>query len=243
MNICFITSIFSKDGKKMPDVPNKFKTNPKYDYYCFTNLEPDKFNTSWKVIKINTKDFKTTTAQSRYPKFMAWSFLKDFIEKDYDVIFYCDGYCSPRIDVNWDAISFMIKNSELGFLQSRHFSDNCPYNELSRVFEAKRDTRENIDKTIEYFKKNKLPKECGLYENQVFGYSPKNNKCIKLLKTFWEFYSKEELTIRDQPLWSYILYSLKLKPHIFEDACKVDFPMKTLFPHTGHYGFNNHTIC
>ena len=55
MNICFITSIFSKDGKTMPDIPRKFKTNPKYDYYCFTNLEPDKFNTSWKVIKLNTK--------------------------------------------------------------------------------------------------------------------------------------------------------------------------------------------
>lgn len=28
---------------------------------------------------------------------------------------------------------FYDKNSELGFLQSRHFSNNCPYNELERV--------------------------------------------------------------------------------------------------------------
>ena len=110
MKICFCTSIFSRDGN-LPDTPGHFEKLKEYDYYCFTNIDKSKFDTSWDIIKINLDkeigNFKRIITVSRYPKFMAWEyFKKKHIE--YDVIYYCDGFCSPRNDINWNLLSEFI---------------------------------------------------------------------------------------------------------------------------------------
>lgn len=220
MKICFCTSIFSRDDN-LPDTPGHFERLEEYDYYCFTNMDESKFDTSWDIIKLNPEtdigNFKRIITVSRYPKFMAWEYFKKN-NINYDIIFYCDGYFTPRSDSNWELISNFILKSPIGLIQSTHFlEDFCPYNELFRIFVNKKDTRINVRNTDLFFKRKKLPRFSGLYQNGCIGYSPKNINCISLLNTFWNFYSREELTWRDQPLWAYVLHDLKIKPIIFED--------------------------
>lgn len=232
MKIAFITCIY---GKKT-DIPGRFPMNKKYDYFLFTDREPLEVNTSWTVIQCPLIQYESNITKSRYPKFMAWEILPG-----YDVYIYCDGFLSPRIDVDWDEIATITYDSDTGMMQSRHFSDFCPYNELDRIVECRKDTDIHNKNTKKFFRENNLPNNCGLYENIVFAYS---SKAFSMLEKLWAMYTQKDLdlTWRDQPLWAYICYIENYKPLIYEDHCSIRYngphghKMKNLFKCTGRYG-------
>ena len=125
--ICFITSKFGINGDQLPKL---FRKNKKYDYFLFTDINPEKLKTSWDIIQINDNFFKNkenlleninnNVIKSRLPKFMGWLLLKDYLDKEYDVIFYCDCYLVPKININWDKIADNIYNSKNGIWHRKH---------------------------------------------------------------------------------------------------------------------------
>ena len=108
MKICFITCIFSKNGI-LPTIQYTLKEIVNMTIIAL-NDESNKLDTSWDVIKIDTSKYNRVITESRYPKFMAWSFIKEAY-KEYDVIYYCDGFYTPKETVNWDLLSTLILKS------------------------------------------------------------------------------------------------------------------------------------
>ena len=74
------------------------------NYYLFTNLKKEECpNTSWDIITINLNEFEQNLDVikiSRYYKFMIHKQLNK-MNKDYDIIFYCDSHLSPINYIDW----------------------------------------------------------------------------------------------------------------------------------------------
>jgi hypothetical protein len=215
--IAFITALFGDKNKL--DKPGIFKKIPEYDYFLFTNIDEPHFNTSWEVINIkndnNIKDIKSCVRKSRFPKFMGWKLL----DKEYDCIFYCDAYLSPEADINWHKYCDIIKKTEFGFIQSKHryLKPGSINTETNLIVNVNKDSQQSITKTLDYFKeydKNVNLDEPIYFENTTFGYDPSNPLVKQILLKFWEIYSKEDITYRDQPLWNFLLLHFKMTPII-----------------------------
>ena len=235
MKICFITSLFA-DSYAKGDKPKPFKKIDNCDYYLFTNLDPEVFNTSWEII--NVKDtFKNTGIESniiksRYPKFMGWKLIKDLLNKEYDIIFYCDAMRSPNCDIDWENYARQIKEHTDGIIQKPHPRD--AYNECKAIVDYRKDSRERIDKTIAFLKEKNFKQKYPMYENTAFGYDPNNKKLTDTFLDFWNEYSTYNTSHRDQPLWSYFQFKHNIKP--------LKFCFKG-FPHNSIKGFNKHKYC
>ena len=221
LKICFITSLFCNDINDI-DVPGKFEKIKDYDYYLFSNLNKDQFDTSWEIIKMDNINYKNNLIKSRYMKFMAWKYFKDIMKKNYDVIYYCDAYLSPCIKVNWIELSTRLLNCNFPFMQSYHKKNNGKggiREECNRIILFKKDKKENINKTFKFIKNKKIG-VCRdtFYENTVFGYDPNSETITKFLEEFWKLYSDENefLSLRDQLLWNYLLLKRKYTPRLFE---------------------------
>jgi hypothetical protein len=51
-----------------------------------------------------------------------------------------------------------------------------------------------------------------MYVNTFIGYNPKNPHFREAAQFFWDHYSLEQDSWRDQPLWAYVLYKYKIRP-------------------------------
>ena len=237
--ICFITSLYGKNLENV-DKPGIFKIDENYDYFLFTNFKPKHFNTSWTIIKTDFKNeeffFRNNVIKSRYPKFMAWKFLKNYSNCNYNTIIYCDAFLSPDFNFNWELIftelndnklnDNKLNDNKLNFIQSLHHYDLVRnggiYEDCKLIITAQKDTFENISRTLSFFKKNGLGginlKKKNYVVNTVFAYNINCPKTTSFLQDFWDLYQCPGFTIRDQPLWNYLLLKKKLKTIIFENV-------------------------
>lgn len=234
--ICFVTSIFG-DNINQVDKPAKFKKNPKYDYILFTNLAEDSFDTSWTVVNINNFiqkfNLKRNVTKSRYAKFM----ITDYFRQqglDYDMVVYCDGIYVPNVDFDWTKFQTKLKDIK-GLKLAQYTHKNNFVSELKLIQKIGKDSATNCAKTLQYFKKNYGRHiSAPIFTNTFLIYEPKCPIFQKLTQQFWDIYSTEELTFRDQPLWAILLQSNGYKPSIIKT------PAKRIFKKTGKRGFNGH---
>lgn len=221
MKICFVTVLFG--DPTILDKPAKFERNSNYDYFLFTDINEEHFDTSWDVVNIkdnpNISNLTLNVRKSRYPKFMSWELLES-LGKHYDVVFYCDAHYAPNSRENWKKLAMEIKNEkEFPFTQTRHckrkICNQGINGEIKAILSSGRDTKESMDKTKLFFKK--YDKDVSLnfpqyFENTCFGYSFENENVRMLTKKFWEIYTTEDITHRDQPLWNFLLLKYDFTP-------------------------------
>lgn len=243
MKICFTTALFG-DPKTL-DRPAKFERNPKYDYFLFTDIDEENFDTSWDVINIkdnpNISSLTSYVRKSRYPKFMSWELLES-LGKHYDAVFYCDGYLVPNIDYDWvKSANDMIyhEKGKIGFAQAYHWDRNVfsggVLSEMRAIVKSKRDTRQSMDETIKFFSMydSSVNLKSGRYlMNTTFGYSFSDNDVRKLLSEFWKIYISENITYRDQPLWNFLILKYGYSPVIKNEFSK---KMKQSFLQLGKF--------
>tara|TARA_Y100000741_G_C18248669_1_gene556480 strand:+ start:74 stop:787 length:714 start_codon:yes stop_codon:yes gene_type:complete len=234
MKICFVTSLFG-DSYDFGDKPAVFPKNDNYDYFLFTNLEESFFNTSWKIINIKeiNNEIQSNIIKSRYPKFMCWKLLED-MDKIYDVVIYCDCHLTPNNQQDWEYIGRQILSHPSRITHQRHLDD--AYKELNNIVECKKDNKFRIKQTLNFLKANNFPEKQFMSENTVFGYDPNDKKLQEAFSYFWQKYSKYEITHRDQPLWSFVLWKYDIQPLIAERWCF----NKNFVEYTGKKGFNGH---
>ena len=91
--------------------------------------------------------------------------------------------------------------------------------------------------TKKFIEQKSLPYDAFMSENCIFGYNPQNIKITNTFQNFWNVYSQDAHSHRDQPLLSYFYYKHNITP-IFK-------PFRTLQKncHTTKKGFSNHTYC
>ena len=215
MKIAFITSLFGKRGNN----PARFQRIDGCDYFLFSDRDQKDFDTDWDVHNIsnnpNISNLNCNVRKSRYAKFMGWELL-DSMGVDYDCIYYCDVHWNPKCNVDWVSISNTFISQSYPFLQLIHnFSRNHGIaHECQHIINCRRDSKDNIIKTILFFKKE-FP-EISLsarqyFENTMFGYSP-NDLVKKVTRDFWKIYTESDITFRDQPTWNLFLLKHKVIP-------------------------------
>ena len=206
MKICFISSLFGSPSQI--DVPSRFERIPDYDYFLFTNIDSEHLNTSWKVINIEEHkavyDLDCKIRKSRYPKWMG----RELLHQEYDAIFYCDACYSPRSNADWISYTEQLQNANFGFIQYLHGHKFGVGGELDYIVQKKKDTQINCDKTKKFLQNydGAVDLSNSFYvRNGAFGYDPNNELVKEIMTEFWNIYSKEDITFRDQPLWNFLL--------------------------------------
>ena len=213
--ICFLTTIIANSYKEA-DKPPKFKRNDGDDYFLFTNLEPTLFDTSWTVMRLQNKyidNCPSNIIKSRYIKFMAWEYLQKVLQKNYDVIVYCDGIYTPRLKFDWQQLAQDTK--EHGLVQKKHIRG--ARQECRVLFRRRRkDSSQRIKGVVKWLDSHHFPRGKLMTENCFFAYDPHNTRVTSAFKSFWDLFITD-ITNRDQPLWSYFLWKCRLKPLIYSD--------------------------
>ena len=235
MKICFISSLFG-DADKV-DKPGEFERISGCDYFLYTDIEAENFATSWDVVHLencpDVENMQSSIRKSRYAKFLAWKIL----ERTYDLVVYCDAYLAPNPKSSWEQINAAVHESEFGLMQFTHGDkaviENGLIEEMKQIVFWDRDTAESMNATIDFFRslapEVDLRKPGFYFENTVFAYDPQNESYQKQSAEFWEIYTQEAITYRDQPLWNFLLLKNSFVPVTHD-------PLKEMFYRVGRFG-------
>ena len=229
MKICFTSALFCDENNfDQLDKPGHFERNENYDYFLFTNLDPTLLDTSWDVINIannkNISNVNCNIKKSRYTKFLSWHYF-DSIQKEYDVIFYCDAWVVPNEKKDWNSLATKIKNEKtFPFAQAHHNKKVCRDGgvnaEFERIMISKRDTAESIEKTKRILMTYDFSVNLDYpqyFENTCFGYDFSSDVVRNITQELWKLYLKEDMSYRDQPLWNFLLLKNKVNPIMQND--------------------------
>lgn len=251
MKICFLTTIISSKGYNT-DIPGNFKPFNNYDFFLFTNLPKEHLQQThgWNIIDIsntvidscinkdneNIEQLRINIYKSRYIKFMGWKYIKDVLNKNYDVIFYCDSCYVPNSKIDWNHYANIIINHESGIIQKIHDKMHGPISECSNIYRSKKDTSERMNKLVKYLKDNNCDNNKKICENTTFGYNPSNKKITDALFDFWKTYTETKISHRDQPLWGFISQKHNIIPHYVNNLHRINGSSKnSLFNCTGEH--------
>lgn len=196
--------LFSNNKKKL-DIPNVTNKLEGFDYVIFTNVPKNIINTGWTPIyKELIDDHPIYTA--KYYKWVPHHSLLD-----YDIAIYVDAYLSPNSSVNWSLYinKLGISDITLGFILMKHPHRNCIYVECDAIVKCRKDTRENMNKVIEFLNDNNMPTNYGLSEGALFMRHLKNEYFNELCEELYVLMKK--FTYRDQALLSYIFWKHNVK--------------------------------
>lgn len=212
--VCFVTSVYSastKNSDRPPDVNEIRSANPTFRFFAFSNLS-GLDAPGWTIIHKNFTNYRRFITQSRWAKFMGWQ--NPEVHKC-QAVFYMDGFCGPKLkhSERYKNLSLAIHESDCGLFQNPHEVAKGPLHELDRVLVRDKDIEKNVRATKAYLlAQPDFRPEAQLYANHYIGYDPKNPKFQEAASFFWEVYSREEGSWRDQPLWGYVLDHFRIKP-------------------------------
>jgi hypothetical protein len=165
------------------------------------------------------------------------------------VVFYVDGHVQiVKNPILLRDYARRTLQSPSGLMQFKHpysspeGSGYGPVNELDLILRCNKDIAQNIDASIQWFEAQEDfdNAHTPVYANTYFGYDPKNPHYQTLSLKFWERYSLELDSWRDQPLWSYLIKKQNITPAPFPSGLFPEnrygiFPqIKELQGHGGH---------
>ena len=248
-DICFVTSIFAETIQQADQVSNVTElklSNPTFHYILFTNLL-ELQGPGWEIIHQTnlTQEYNISRyiTKSRYGKFLAWKVKHPInIQEQCTIVFYMDGYTTPlntRHAVQRFHRSIPLITSNVYGL-GQYTKTGSKIDRLSSgLITNQKDTLHNVNLTMTWLRnQGDYSNQCTIYINRHFAYDPRNVIYQQISDYFWDEYSKEYGSWRDQLLWCYVLYKYKIKPvNLYKSVA----PMKDLFVENRHnWGFNGH---
>ncbi|KAG7340732.1 hypothetical protein IV203_024275 [Nitzschia inconspicua] len=222
IDICFVSSIFSEElelADKPGDVSTVWldadyakKITTTFRFFLFTNLHDMPVSEGWTKIVKTDEDlpYRRFITKSRWPKFMGW---KDEQLEHCETIFYFDGHyqVSPQNMYDFPRVAQEIKNSPTGLAQVPHPNRRTALSEFSRILYKHKDIPANVEASVLWLQSQPdFDNRCTLYQNSFFGYDPLNPTWQAAAEFFWNRYSLEIDSWRDQPLWCYTLQHIGL---------------------------------
>jgi hypothetical protein len=225
IDVCFVSSIFAPTVHTA-DRPHDFSkfelTNTSsFQFFMYTNLE-DLESPGWTKIIKNFTHYRRFITQSRWGKFMAW---KDPEMKACQAIFYFDGYFAPNAKgERLLEIAETIKKSKFGLAQRLSPKRRTALAEFAQILKGKKDIEKNVNASIAWLHAQPdFHNNCTLYKNANFGYDPHNAHFQEAAQYFWDHYSREEDSWRDQPLWCHTLAHFHVEPLLMAPVFYADF--------------------
>jgi hypothetical protein len=214
IDVCFVSSIFAptvRTADRPHDFSNfKLTNTSSFEFFIYTNLE-DLESPGWTKVLRNFTNYRRFITQSRWGKFMAW---KDPEMKACQAIFYFDGHFTPSAKgERLVKLAESIKKYEFGLAQRQSPKRRSALAEFDKILQMGKDIKKNVNASIAWLHSQPdFHNNCTLYRNANFGYDPTNVHFQEAAEYFWEHYSKEEDSWRDQPLWCHTLAHLHVKP-------------------------------
>ena len=126
-----------------------------------------------------------------------------------------DGFCRPKEKhaERYKRMAKAIHDSPEGLFQNRHEVDQGPLHELNRIVAKNKDIRPNVEASKKWLMQQPdFDANLPMFVNTFIGYNPKSAKFRQVAQFFWDRYSLELDSWRDQPLWSYSLHKFKVHP-------------------------------
>jgi hypothetical protein len=204
------------------------------------------------------KPYKRFITQSRWPKFQGYK--HPVIQRHYHdggVVFYMDANVVPvGTSRQYQDEARRIRYSRSKLAQKRHPTNPSVEYEFYRIRHWKKDTYDNTRISLKWIRSQpdfRSGEQCQMYENSYFGYAivkPRSSSeqeeeleskqvewgttdFTRTADFFWNRYSLEEDSWRDQPLWCYCLWHTKTRPiDISSDLFYIDLDRMAVGGHS-----------
>lgn len=192
---------FRMHTNSMPDVDKLFFTDLDIRTGCnqtiLTGKDKTVENTFYDVVKMNLKNLSSSPIKKqRFIKIC----IPDEIFNNYEYSVYVDIKRPVHVDFDW-MLSFLKPDSDIVLRQ--HPARNCAYDEANFLFKKNRYDNKSIRKQVDFYKKENLPINSGLYSSfQIFR---RHTKRLKELMYLW-WKQVEQFSYRDQISLPYIAW-------------------------------------
>jgi hypothetical protein len=106
-------------------------------------------------------------------------------------------------------------SSSFGLAQNKHLytKGGGVLHELERIVEKHKDIAENVQATLTWLQAQPdFRDNCTMYDNHYIAYNPRSIYFQTAATFFWNHYSLELDSWRDQPLWCYVLDRYHITP-------------------------------
>ena len=170
------------------------------DYYFFTNNKNIKSNT-WQVVYIEDKELNDFYL-SRKIKMIGTD-----ITNKYDTVVWQDASVQFKKSVKEFVEKY--KRQDNNFVAFKHGERSSVAEEANACFRFFKDSKQNIEKLLKFYKKENYPDDRGLMEATVFIKNPKDEKVQETMKMWFDMLLK--FGKRDQLLFPYCAYKTGLK--------------------------------
>ena len=233
-DVCFVSAAYSKRAEDMDKIVGVKNKSPYLRFFLFTNLNDKQWETpGWHKLTPPLK-YRRRITYSRFGKFLGWKM--PHIRESCKVVFYFDSCLFPNNNQTlWRELARQISNSESGLMQKLHPKNRSGVlGEFLAIQNSKKDIESNIIASLKWMiAQPDFDPKAPVYENDNFGYDPNNKVYQKISQAFWDRYSLELDSWRDQPLWAFMMHRYNITP--------VPLPYKELTkPCTGRMGYDGH---
>ncbi|MDT9190220.1 MAG: tetratricopeptide repeat protein, partial [Limnospira sp. PMC 894.15] len=180
--------------------------DPRVEYILFTDRKDIKSPT-WKVVQI--KDFPDNPRRaSRLPKILPHQYLPE-----HDISVYIDSSLTLKQKDVYQMVQECLLSKHLALYP--HFKRDCIYDEINACLHIGKINKDKGVDLIQWYKKEKYPKNYGLYENAFI--VRRNTPPVRRLNELWlEKYIKG--LERDQFYLMYCLWKLSLPSRAITNA-------------------------
>lgn len=231
--VCFVTASYAKDSSNMDNLVHVINTSPYMRFYLFTNLNDEQWETpGWEKIVTNFT-YRRTITHSRYGKFLGWKYSQI---QECKAVFYSDSYNRPTQNQTvWREIAHTLSSTSPGLMQIVNPKNRSGiFGEFFAIQRSNKDIESNIIKSLKWMlSQSDFDPDIPIYLNEQFGYSPKSKIFQKVSQAFWDRYSQEVDSWRDQPLWAFMMHRYNVTP--------IPWPSNKLWGRSSKdYGHNAH---
>lgn len=212
--VCFVTASYSKKKKEMDKLLVINNKSPYLRFYLFTNLKDQEWSTpGWTKI-VTHFNYRRIITHSRYGKFLGW---KEPQIQECKAVFYMDACLRPSENQTmWRELAEIIATDATGtgLMQWPHPKNRSGViGEFLAIKDSKKDIDKNIVKSLQWMiAQDDFDMKAIIYMNENFGYDPNSEAYQKLSQAFWDRYSLEEESWRDQPLWAFMVHRYNVTP-------------------------------
>ena len=174
------------------------------DYFIITDSDV-KDSSIWKKVSLSPFDEilmnKTNVEKNRWFKMHSFE-----VFPDYKYTIYIDGNIKPLTDFT----EFVNRLGKYGIAMFRHGPNNCVYQEaLYNYYSIKKISNNELNKHIDYLRKNGMPENFGMTTCNVIVRDRDNEICRKLMDDWWEEFMNH--CRRDQISFPYVVWKNGLK--------------------------------
>ncbi|SEK63735.1 Protein of unknown function [Butyrivibrio sp. ob235] len=167
------------------------------DFYMVTD-DPESVENCWNYIDVD--EIVPDKSMSPKDKNRFVKMHPDYVFKDYKYSIYIDGNIKPISDFT----KYINMVGQCGIATFMHPHNRCVYKECRTVLENKKASREEIDKHLQFFKKEGMPKNFGFADCGLIVRRHNDKMCRTFMDEWWEQYC--QYSKRDQISFAYTAF-------------------------------------